>query len=329
MSVRSAALLVSAALLACSTTAAAQGAGTEDLAGDYALEPLDTVFGDSGRWDGAWDGGWVDGETWRGMWHGTFTDLDGNSVETRYRGTFIGDSGFVSEDGRYLVHSADAGWREDVGRPDRASGYGRGMRQTHAGGPVLGYSFAEREAWLADCRAIYLGDAYFTADERERGGNGGLIGGVLGAVAGGIAGNRIASGERLAGTLIGAGVGGLAGLAIGALIGRGGDDREAERRELLLREQATVAEYCESYLRRYEAGGYGSAHMYAVQPQTVSLVRTVRMVPADGTGTRRQCTTCREIVQEERIEEPRQPARRSIAPRPAPQPRPTKRLPIE
>jgi len=184
----------------------------------------------------------------------------------------------------------------------------------------LGYSPEERESWLADCRLLYLGDSYYDYDGYgDDGDDTGLIGGLLGAVIGGIAGNRIADGERLAGTLIGAGVGGIAGLAIGTIIGSGGDDDDRAR-DAHAREEAWAADYCEAYLRRYESGGYATAGY--VQAQPVMLVQVAQP---------RQ--RYREIVREEwvdvPVEETVSPARRSIAPRRAPAPQSTKLEPIK
>ena len=102
--------------------------------------------------------------------------------------------------------------------------------------PSVGYTAADREAWLGDCRAEYYGE-----DERK----GGFLGGLLGAVTGGLIGHEVTGGSdtrRIGGTLIGAGVGGLAGLAIGSVIGAASDHERIDE--------------CEAYLRRYEAG-YG------------------------------------------------------------------------
>lgn len=319
-------LLAPAALLLWSSAATAQDRTTAD----YALETLPGPGAEEGDWQGAWDGGWVDGEwidgeTWRGIWQGTYTDPEGRSVEGRYRGTFIGESEFLGEDGRYLVNAADTGWREDAAGADGWSRHSGGARRSPVGGPALGYSLAEREAWLADCRALYLGDAYYTGEQRERGGNGGVIGGIFGAVAGGIAGNRIADGERLAGTLIGAGVGGLAGLAIGSLFG-GGGERDEERRDALLRQEATIANYCESYLQRYESGRYGGAYGYALQAQPVMLVQ---MVPAPGRRSSGECTECREMIRDEWVDEPARPARRATPRRQAQPAQGTKLVPAK
>lgn len=75
----------------------------------------------------------------------------------------------------------------------------------------------QREQWLDECRRRTDG-----INDRDK--KGGIIGGLLGAITGGIIGNRVADGDRLAGTLIGGGVGGLAGAAIGSLVG--GKDRD-------------------------------------------------------------------------------------------------------
>lgn len=71
----------------------------------------------------------------------------------------------------------------------------------------------ERDQWIAECERRTSG-----RNEKEKGG---IIGGLLGAITGGIIGNRVADGDRLAGTLIGAGTGGLAGILLGGLVGGG------------------------------------------------------------------------------------------------------------
>ncbi len=91
----------------------------------------------------------------------------------------------------------------------------------------------ERGAWLDYCRANYLDGNGFDRS--------GALGGVLGAAVGGLVGNRIAGGNRLAGTLIGAGTGGLAGAAIGSALD------QSRRRDRL--------DDCEIYLER-TAGNY-------------------------------------------------------------------------
>lgn len=98
----------------------------------------------------------------------------------------------------------------------------------------------DREAWLEDCARQYRSGR---SDRRE----GGIGGGILGAAVGGVIGNRVVDGDRLAGTLIGAGIGGIAGAVIGSAIA-GGGERERDR----LREE------CEAWLDRYMAGGYGA-----------------------------------------------------------------------
>ena len=181
-----------------------------------------------------------------------------------------------------------------------------------ATGQTLGYSPEDREAWLADCRVLYLGDDGYYGERDERDGDGNLIGGLLGAIVGGIAGNRIAGrGDRLPGTILGAGIGGVAGLAIGSVIDAvsGGDDDD--RYEYDDREYADAAQYCEAYLRRYESGG-GYAHAVYAQP--------VMMAPA--TQLVRRPGRYREVVREEWVDVPvavtPRPARRA-APRAAPQ----------
>jgi hypothetical protein len=100
----------------------------------------------------------------------------------------------------------------------------------------------ERDQWLAECERRTRGH-----DDGEKGG---IIGGLLGAIAGGIIGNQVAdSGDRLGGTLIGAGVGGIGGLVLGSLIGGGRDSRGDYDCEAAL----------DGYLSQYgQPGGHGA-----------------------------------------------------------------------
>ena len=95
------------------------------------------------------------------------------------------------------------------------AGYGAAVNT--AGGPGVMTS----EQWIAECERR-------TQQQDDGGGNGQAIGGVLGAIAGGIIGNRVATGDRLAGSLIGLGTGGIAGLLLGGLLSGGGDKDEDE-----------------------------------------------------------------------------------------------------
>lgn len=105
--------------------------------------------------------------------------------------------------------------------------------------PVAAQGY-DRDAWLEQC--------YDHMNSARRGGDGGVIGGVIGAAAGGLLGNRIADGNRLAGTLIGAGVGGLAGAAVGSAA-----DRTRSAREV----RAYCADYLAQHEARYGGGVYG------------------------------------------------------------------------
>ena len=156
----------------------------------------------------------------------------------------------------------------------------------HGGPPPMGYRPVapfDRDAWLADCRERIRGVG---REERS-----GVIGGLLGAAAGGVIGNRAWDSERLAGTLLGAGVGGLAGLAIGSAIGAAGDRRREDE--------------CAWHLDRYLAGGYprhayghpGYGHAFAGYGYpTVAYVPVLVAVP--------QRAVVRETVTEEWIDVP-------------------------
>ncbi|APE27525.1 glycine zipper 2TM domain-containing protein [Aurantiacibacter gangjinensis] len=296
MSKRFAGLLASAAIMA-TTPALAQH--------HHDAPPLEPL---SGVHDGEWQGEWADDDTWRGMWNGTYTNRDGHTVQGQYVGTFIGNARFVTEDGHVLELGEDETWYEG------ADGVYIVRRGHHLGASPdgrLGYSMAEREAWLSDCRLL-MADAggYYGYDDRDA--DGGLIGGLLGAVAGGVIGNRVADGDRVLGTVIGGGLGALAGSAIGSAIDNDGDG-EISGNELY------AARYCDAYLRRYEMGGhsgfsdygYGHGHHYG-------------MMPAHGQRGHRHGRDCEVTVREEWVEieaeTPAPPARRAIAPRPRPEP---------
>lgn len=124
--------------------------------------------------------------------------------------------------------------------------YNGGGGLAPAGYAPAGYAPAtavfERDQWIAECERRTDGRG-----DREKGG---IIGGLLGAIAGGIIGNRVSDGERLGGTLIGAGVGGLGGLLIGSLIGGGRNDRGDYDCEATL----------DGYLSQYGYGGYHGAY---------------------------------------------------------------------
>lgn len=150
-----------------------------------------------------------------------------------------------------------------------------------AWGPPPGF---DRGAWLDECHERTRGLA-----PRDRGG---VIGGLLGAITGGVIGNRSWRSERLAGTLLGAGVGGLAGLAIGTAV-----DAATRRRH---------DDECAYYLDRYFAPqGYGYAGYGYGYPQyyTMTYVPVLVAVP--------QRAVVRETVTTEWVDQPA-PARRVI-----------------
>ncbi|WP_052761855.1 glycine zipper domain-containing protein [Aurantiacibacter luteus] len=269
MSTRNRLLLASAALLAVSTPALAQEVVYDDGAVVYEHDIAADPDGYDGRYQGGWEGHWVDRDHYEGEWDGTY-HAEGH--------------GDARRDPRYLPASPD----------------GR-----------LAYTLAEREAWLSDCRLLMADGGGYYDDDRyydRRGGNGAVIGGLVGAVTGGVIGNRVADGNRTAGTLIGAGVGGLAGAAVGSALDSDGDGY-ASRGEIW------ADRYCDAYLRRYEMGGgswgYGQQQMMMVMP-----------VAAHGMGGHRHDANCRTIVTEEIVEI------EEAAPAPRPRARRTIRRPI-
>lgn len=163
----------------------------------------------------------------------------------------------------------------------------------------------DRAAWLEECEERY-------ADAKGKG-DGDVVGGILGAATGGLLGNRIAGrGDRLAGTLIGAGVGGLAGLAVGSVIDAAGQKRK----------RGEAAAYCEDWLARYSGGYqypgyYGYAYYPAYYQQMYILVPHTVAVP--------QRAVVREYVTEEYVDVPvttyeTVPGKRHIKEAPAPKP---------
>ncbi len=312
-------LLASAAVLGVASPTFAQEAPyddrydeahTEHHAGHHVDHHSDEATSIDGSYQGNWEGSWEDESTWHGEWQGTYTDAYGQVVDAAYRGVWVGETRFISEDGPILAHDGNS-WRadRDAGRDRR--------HYTNAHAPGLGYTTAQRNQWLAECRYVMADGGGYSDARYDREPDGALIGGLLGAVAGGIAGNRIADDNRLLGTVVGAGVGGLAGAAIGdAIDGDGVDDYEDMEREELW-----AARYCEAYLARHEMGaGY---HYGYAQPM---MMVPVRMGGHHG----RRCRRCGEevVIEEEIIEVDRpapRPARRVI---PAPRSEPGKRTPI-
>ncbi|GMN02480.1 glycine zipper 2TM domain-containing protein [Erythrobacter sp. MTPC3] len=98
--------------------------------------------------------------------------------------------------------------------PGDASSYGPTGYENTAYAPAT--AVFERDQWVEECNRRTNGRS---EDEK-----GGIIGGLLGAFTGGLIGNRIADGDRLAGTLIGGATGGLGGFLLGNLIGGGKKD---------------------------------------------------------------------------------------------------------
>ena len=134
------------------------------------------VLESSGNHDGEWQGHWREGNSWRGTWNGTYTTHDGEVLDSEYDGTFVGEGRFVGDDGHVLALGND-GWREPDGD------YEVHIERNHmdiaaSPGGMLGYSLAEREAWLSDCRLLMsnqgvagavIGSAIDGADGDHRG----------------------------------------------------------------------------------------------------------------------------------------------------------------
>lgn len=221
----------------------------------------------------------------------------------------LGDAEWDAEWDEYLEErdeSVGGAWQDPAQSHDRApDGHGSTLPPLSPG-PSIGYSDAQRELWLAQCR-----EAYFDARGRRRGE---AIGGVLGAVAGGVAGNRIADGERFAGTLIGAGVGGLAGAAVGSAVGAAADRDRIERR----------FDACEDYLLRYERsfgahGAVNGAYRYGYGYPHAPVMWVKVPIVSHRKGDDCECETVVEDWVEEVAPAPAPPAKRvKIRPSAAP-----------
>ena len=212
-------------------------------------------------------------------------------------------------------------------RPHHGMGHGLAF---YPSGPI-GHApiVLEREQWLAECRRRTEGRS-----EKEKGG---IIGGLLGAVAGGIIGNRVADGERLAGTLIGAGTGGLAGLLLGNLIGGGKKDGRYDCEAALdgylayYRDGAARAipgghlgmPYYPGYAPVY-SGHYGYSAGCGCQQPLIAWI-PIRTEVRQRVIVRERITE--EIIPGRRVIPPRKPSKLiKVQPAPAPAPRPVKMI---
>lgn len=189
------------------------------------------------------------------------------------------------------------------------AGYGYGVPMGYAAAPVV----FERDQWIEECRRRTRG--------RNRNDTGLIIGGLLGAIAGGFAGYEIAgAGDRVLGTVLGAGGGGLIGGLLGSLF-------QGKSKKNMYNCEAAL----DSYLSNYGApggriasreiaypaydygygypGGYSYGYTYAPPPQMV-------MVPVR-TEVQQQVVV-RETVREETYNVPGAVRRIDPAPRPSP-----------
>ena len=161
-------LISGAALLALGSSAAAHGDNPDH-------GEIDVVRA-GGSYDGEWAGHWQDGDTWRGMWNGTFTTSEGEVLAERYVGTFVGEGRFVADDGRVLS-LGDEGWHESVEEYDIGHHLSRYDAVSASPDGRFGYTLSEREAWLSDCRLLMSGaGGYYDYDDYYRDdADGGLI----------------------------------------------------------------------------------------------------------------------------------------------------------
>lgn len=266
---------------------------------------------------------WADEAQAGVSWQGSAADAVieassyGPDITYEYESREVVQDAYSSDDSGWddAVWDAD-GW-EGAGRDAPPPGYRtarrtierdgphamRGTRGPHrmeqSQAPRLAYTAAERNEWLAQCRALHAPQQTTVYFEEEEDRDGGLIGGLLGAITGGVIGNRVADGDRLLGTVIGAGVGGLAGAVIGSAIDRA-DDRNDRRPAYV--EDDYGFDYCAAYLQNYERG-HGTPGQVAYAP--------VMMVPvAQGPQHMERRTSYRVIEEEVEVD--------ARHPRPAP-----------
>ncbi len=218
--------------------------------------------GSSYSYDGEWDGEYVDpqGRVFEGEWEGRVTRRDG---------------------------VAGPGLPAPAPRPDTAYNGPpeRGYSQGYNGPPERAYS---------DGYAVPRG---YEGYERCLKSNG-VTGAAIGAILGGLAGNRIAGrGDRLGGTLLGAGAGGLAGVAIEKAMGNCKQHRPRH-------DEHARAPYPQHH------GWQGGYYYY---PQAPSV--TVTIVPG---GTHTTTTVTEEVYYETVKTHPRKKAVRKWKPKPKP-----------
>jgi len=180
----------------------------------------------------------------------------------------------------------------------------------YAPAPAYAPVVFEREQWLDECRRRTKG--------RNNNDTGLIIGGLLGAIAGGVAGYEIAgAGDRVLGTVLGAGGGGLIGGFLGNLIGGGKKKNRYDCEAALdgyLTQYGAPGGRIASREIAYPAYGYGYpanysyGYSYAPPPQMV-------LVPVR--SEQQQQVVVRETIREEAYTVPGA-ARVIPAPRPSP-----------
>jgi Ni/Co efflux regulator RcnB len=244
--------------------------------GDVAFAAPD---GSSYSYDGEWDGQYVDpqGRVFEGEWEGTVTRHDG-----------VAGPGYPAPAPR----GAGAPYPANVAY---GSGDERRYSTAYGSGDARGYS---------DDYDNYSVPRGYENYERCLKSNG-LKGGAIGAILGGIAGNRIAGrGDRVGGTILGAGLGGLAGVAVEKATSK--CKRYAPRYE----EQDRVPYPPQGYYPPQPQGWQGGYYYYPQAP----MVTTVTVVPGTSTTT----TTVTEEVYYETVKTYRKPAARKWKPRSKP-----------
>jgi len=178
--------------------------------------------------------------------------------------------------------------------------------------PPMAYAPApavfERSQWIDECRRRIKG--------RNRDDTGLIIGGLLGALGGGFAGYEIAgAGDRVLGTVLGAGGGGLIGGLIGSLFGNGKKrDREYCETALdsYLSQSGGVDPRIASREIAYSGYGYPAAYGYTYAPPQQMVVIPVR------TEMQQQVV----VRETERYETYTAPGTSRVIPAPAPRPSP-------
>ncbi len=274
---------------------------------DEANDPSVGGTNEAGTYEGEWTGQYIDEDrrVYRGQWDGNYTGEDGRVFKGTYRGTATGDA-VVSN------------------KPQRPHTQ---VQQHSNQGPAWQQPPQQQQSWQQQSNDQDAGNGgdyavpggYERYEQCLRGR--GLTGGAIGTLLGGFAGNRIAGrGNRLAGTLAGAGLGALAGVGIEKAVNkcRKHLPRQIARPGYYPQQRPVYApSQGQVFYPQYPAG-YGWQGGY--YPQQAPVVTTVTIIPGTVTTT---TETTEEVIYE--TVAARRPVTRHIKGKGLRRPAPTKK----